>query len=117
MRSGPVLLCKHACTSKHDDLAEEVELLEANLMYGSVRHKDREHNVSLSDVPAYPQTLAPDEVLPAIETSSPPTRPTFTGDRVRKQVELLTMCHSHLALMRATLAQNTSETTKHFFHC
>jgi len=31
MRPGPMLLCKHVRTS--DDLAEEVELLEANPMY------------------------------------------------------------------------------------
>jgi len=51
MRPRPVLLRKHVRTSKHDDLAEEVELLEANPMYVSVRHKDgREHKVSLSDL-------------------------------------------------------------------
>ena len=81
MGPGPVLLPKHVRTSKHDDLTEKVELLEANPLYASVRHTyGREHNVSLSDVAPCPQALVPSEALPAVELSSPPAMPAVTGD-------------------------------------
>ena len=81
MRPSPVFLPKHVRTSKNDDLSEEVELWEATPMYASVRHKDGwEQNVSLSDVAPCPQTVAPSEALPVIETSSPSARPAVTGD-------------------------------------
>jgi len=55
MRPGPVFLRKHVRTSKDDDLVEEVELLEANLMYARERHEDgREKNVSPSDLAPCP---------------------------------------------------------------
>jgi len=42
-------------SSQYDDKVEEVELLEANPMYASVRRKDgREQNVSLCDLALCP---------------------------------------------------------------
>ena len=67
LRSGSVFLKKHARSSKHDDVVEEVELLHANPMYANVRHKDgREQNLSLCDTAPCPRTQtldAPDPVV------------------------------------------------------
>ena len=61
------MLKKHARSSKHDDVIEEVELLHANPMHANVRHKDgQEQNVSLCDVAPCPRTQtldAPDPVV------------------------------------------------------
>jgi len=51
---------KHVHTSKHADVADEVQLLEANPMYTCVRREDgRERTFSLSDIAPCPQTPAP----------------------------------------------------------
>jgi len=107
-----VLLCKHVHTSKHDDLTEKVELLEANPLYVSGRHTDgREHNVFLSDVAPCPQTLVPSEALPAIEPSSPPARPAVTGDEGASETPSNAPQPSGVnEAISETAAQNTSET-------
>jgi len=51
-----VFVRNHVCSRKYDDVAEEMQLLEANSMYVNVRHKDgRKQNVSLCDLAPCPR--------------------------------------------------------------
>jgi len=76
---GSCVFKKHARSSKHDDVVEEVDLLHANRMYVNVRHKDRrEQKISLCDIAPCPRTQtldAPDPVLdvpvPEVAIDSP----------------------------------------------
>jgi len=48
---GPVLLKRHARSSKYEPLVDEVDLLEANPQYAHILHPDgRESTVSLHDL-------------------------------------------------------------------
>ena len=70
LRSGPVFLKKHVRRSKHDDIVEEVDLLDANPMFAKVRHKDgREQNVSLCDLAPCPEIETAKEELAPRDTS------------------------------------------------
>ena len=52
---GPVFLRNFVRSSKHDDLVQKVDLLEANPLYARIRYNDgRESTVSLRDVARYP---------------------------------------------------------------
>ena len=82
MRPGPVFLRKHVRTSKHDDLAEEVELLEANPTHASVRQEDgRELNLSLSDAAPCTQIRAPNEALPTKRVLHPSPTSDVSGGK------------------------------------
>ena len=53
---GPILLRKFVKTHKNDDLVEEVQLVEANSTYASIRYADgREGTVSISDLAPCPK--------------------------------------------------------------
>ena len=53
---GPILLRKFVKTHKNDDLVEEVQLVEANPTYASIRYADgREGTVSISDLAPCPK--------------------------------------------------------------
>ena len=55
-KPGPVLLRKFVRTSKTDDLAQRVELIEANPTYARIRYPDgRESNISLRDLARCPR--------------------------------------------------------------
>jgi len=55
LQSGPVFLRRHELSGKHDDLMEELHLVEANSLYASVRHKDgRKQSVSLNYLASCP---------------------------------------------------------------
>ena len=76
---GSCVFKKHARSSKHDDVVEEIDLLHANPMHVNVRHKDgREQNILLCDIAPCPRTQtldAPDPVsdvpVPEVAIDSP----------------------------------------------
>ncbi|XP_076062290.1 uncharacterized protein LOC143037658 [Oratosquilla oratoria] len=75
---GQVLLRRHVRSSKHEPLTDQVELVDVNPMYASVKYPDgRESTVSIRDLapsPESPTTLAhPDEAPGNIETPGSPT--------------------------------------------
>lgn len=54
---GPILLKRHARSSKYEPLVDEVQLVHATPNYAQVRYQDgREATVSLRDVAPFPQS-------------------------------------------------------------
>ena len=80
------MLCKFVRLHKNDDLVEEVQLLDANPSYASIRFPDgRESSVSLIDLSPCPRTSEINEVDPGFlsvdeeKSSTPPLQSTDTG--------------------------------------
>lgn len=62
MSPGPVLLRRFVRGSKHDPLVDQVELLDCNPTYATVRYSDgRESTVSVRDLAQCPETLTTQE--------------------------------------------------------
>ena len=56
MAPGPVLLRRFVRANKNEPLVDQVELLDVNPTYASIRHQDgRESTVSLHDLAPYPE--------------------------------------------------------------
>ena len=87
---GTVLLRKFNRTGKNDDVAQKVQLMEANPLYARVKFSDgRESMVSVRDIARYPReeddTITNDDVIP--DDEDVPVSGDFENDDMGEEVQ------------------------------